>query len=160
VTVVIDICLPLSWVEYLRKHGHTARPWRELGPPDAPDTEIMQWAVRNDAVVLTHDLDFTKLLFQSGGRLPSVIQLRLDDVRPAVTGEDVVLILKQHEETLRRGALISVKFESREGVKFVFHRIGEAPRPRRVEMPLPREITEKWDVESPALEVEDWEMNR
>jgi hypothetical protein len=54
----------------------------------------------------------------------------------------------------------TVVIESREGVKFVFHRIGEVPRPRRVEMPLPREITEKWDVESPALEAEDWEMNR
>jgi hypothetical protein len=54
----------------------------------------------------------------------------------------------------------TVVIESRDGVKFVFHRIGEAPRPRRVEAPLSREITEKWDVESPALEVEDWEMNR
>jgi hypothetical protein len=54
----------------------------------------------------------------------------------------------------------TVVIESRDGVKFVFHRIGEAPRPRRVEAPLSREITEKWDVESPALEAEDWEMNR
>jgi hypothetical protein len=54
----------------------------------------------------------------------------------------------------------TVVIESREGVKFVFHRIGEAPRPRRVEAPLPREVTEKWDLESPALEAEEWEMNR
>jgi hypothetical protein len=54
----------------------------------------------------------------------------------------------------------TIVIESREGVKFVFHRIGDAPRPRRVEAPLPPEITEKWDVESPALEAEDWDMNR
>jgi predicted nuclease of predicted toxin-antitoxin system len=109
VTIVIDNCLPLSWVEYLRKHGHAARHWRELGPPNAPDKEIMEWAFTNEAVVLTHDLDFTKLLFQSGAKLPSVIQLRLDDIRPPAIGEDVVLILKQHEESLRLGALITVK---------------------------------------------------
>jgi predicted nuclease of predicted toxin-antitoxin system len=109
VTVVVDNCLPLSWVDFLRQHGHLARHWRELGPPNAPDTDIMRWAVENEAVVLTHDLDFTKLLFQTGAGLPSVIQLRLDDVRPQNVGDDIRLILQQHTESLRRGALITVK---------------------------------------------------
>jgi hypothetical protein len=30
-------------------------------------------------------------------------------VRPAKVGEDVLLVLRQHEEELRRGALITVK---------------------------------------------------
>jgi hypothetical protein len=54
----------------------------------------------------------------------------------------------------------TVVIESRDGVKFVFHRIGAAPRPRRVEKPLPREITEKWDTDSPATAPDDWKMNR
>jgi predicted nuclease of predicted toxin-antitoxin system len=94
VTIVIDNCLPLSWVEYVHQHGHIAHHWREL---------------KNSAVVLTHDLDFTKLLFQSRAPLPSVIQLRLDDVRPSNLGEEVLLILKQHRDNLQRGALITVK---------------------------------------------------
>jgi hypothetical protein len=61
-------------------------------------------------------------------------------------------------EQAERGETIMI--ESRKGVKFVFHRIGEAPRLRRVATPLPRGITAKWNVESPALEAEDWEMNR
>lgn len=108
-TIVIDKCLPLSWVDYLRKSGHNVRHWRELGAPNAPDIEVMDWAFRNEAIVLTHDLDFTKLLFQSGAKLPSVIQLRLDDVRPPAIGEEVIQILTQHEESLRSGALITVK---------------------------------------------------
>jgi predicted nuclease of predicted toxin-antitoxin system len=109
VTIVIDNCLPVSWVAYLQRHGHTPRHWRELGPANAPDSEIMLWAKENAAVVLTQDLDFTKLLFQTRAALPSVIQLRLDDVRPTSIGEDVMLILKQHGAELRRGALITVK---------------------------------------------------
>ena len=35
-------------------------------------------------------LDFAKLLFQTRANWPSVIQLRLDDVRPANIGEDVL----------------------------------------------------------------------
>ena len=108
-TVVVDNCLPLSWVEYLRRHGHAARHWRELGPPNAPDAEIMRWAKDNRAVVLPQDLDFTKLLFQSRAPLPSVIQLRLDDIRPASIGEDVRLVLEQQTEALQRGALITLK---------------------------------------------------
>ncbi|MBI2928781.1 MAG: DUF5615 family PIN-like protein [Verrucomicrobia bacterium] len=101
-TVVVDNCLPVSWVEWLEQHGHTARHWRELGPPNAPDVDVMRWAVANKAVVLTQDLDFTKLLFQTRAALPSVIQLRLDDVRPRFVGQDVVKILAQHGESLRR----------------------------------------------------------
>ena len=108
-TIVIDNCLPLSWVEYLRQHWHIARHWRELSPPNAPDAEITQWANQNNAVVLTQDLDFTKLLFQSRALLPSVIQLRLDDVRPKSIAEDVLLILDQQKDNLKRGALITVK---------------------------------------------------
>ena len=109
VTIVIDNCLPVSWAEYLRHYGHVARHWRQIGPPNAPDAVILRWAEQNDAIVLTHDLDFTKLLFQTRAELPSVIQLRLDDIRPQNIGEDVLLILEQHAQSLQRGALITVK---------------------------------------------------
>lgn len=108
-TLVIDNCLPLSWVGYLRGHGYEACHWREIGPPNAPDVDILRWATRHGAVVLTQDLDFTKLLFQTQTTLPSVIQLRLDDVRPGTIGEDVVLTLRQHGDALRAGALITIK---------------------------------------------------
>ena len=108
-TIVIDNCLPLSWVVCLVHKGHIARHWREIGPPNAADTEIMGWALQHHAVVLTHDLDFTKLLFQSRAVLPSVIQLRLDDVRPQTTGAEVIQILEQYRADLERGALITFK---------------------------------------------------
>lgn len=59
--------------------------------------------------MLTQDLDFTRLLFESHAALPSVIQLRVDDVRPNSIGRDVCSILEQHQESLQRGALISLK---------------------------------------------------
>ena len=108
-TILVDNCLPQSWVGYLRENGHTARHWREVGAANAPDTEIMEWAVKNTSIVLTHDLDFTRLLFQSRATLPSVIQLRLDDVRPGGIGQAILLILAQQKEELDRGALVTVK---------------------------------------------------
>jgi predicted nuclease of predicted toxin-antitoxin system len=109
VTIVVDNCLPLSWVEFLCRHGHDARHWRELGAPSAPDAEILGWALEHGAVVLTQDLDFTRLLFAGRASLPSVIQLRLDDIRPRYIGEHVVQVLKQQDAELRRGAMITVR---------------------------------------------------
>jgi predicted nuclease of predicted toxin-antitoxin system len=108
-TIVLDNCLPVSWVAFLQNHGHDARHWRELGPANAPDSAIMRWAHEHNGVVLTQDLDFTRLLFQAQAALPSVIQLRIDDVRPVSIGEDVLAILKQNAAELLTGALITVK---------------------------------------------------
>ena len=107
--LVVDNCLPLSWAGFLRQRGHTASHWRDVGPANATDAEIMRWAREQGAVVLTHDLDFTKLLFQARTALPSVIQLRVDDVRPAGIGDTVVLVLERHGAELKRGALVSVE---------------------------------------------------
>lgn len=106
--VVVDNCLPVSWAERLRAAGHEAQAWRDLGPANAPDEVIIQWARAHGAVVLTHDLDFTRLLFLTGAGLPSVIQLRVDDVRPAAFGGVVAAILRDRAAELARGALITV----------------------------------------------------
>jgi len=63
-----------------------------------------------------------------------------------------------YRERAERGEAVVI--ESREGVKFVFHRTGAAPRPRRVESPLSREITDRWDVEGPGFEAGEWTMDR
>jgi len=54
----------------------------------------------------------------------------------------------------------SVVIESREGVKFVLHRIGDTPRPRRVLTPLSREITDGSSVDGPAFDPGEWRMDR
>lgn len=107
--IVIDNCLPISWVSFLQQYGHTTHHWRELGKPNAADSEILGWATSNNALILTQDLDFTKLLFQLQTNMPSIIQLRIDDIRPANIGEDVLNVLTQHAEELGRGALITIK---------------------------------------------------
>ena len=107
--VVVDNCLPLSWSVWLTQRGVEASHWREIGLPTAPDAEIMKWARDHGAIVLTHDLDFGTLLFQTRAQLPSVIQLRVDDVRPAGIGETVLEIIRQNAAELRAGALVTVE---------------------------------------------------
>ena len=72
--------LPPSWVEFLSGHGFEALHWSSVGDGRATDREIMQWALDNEYVVFTHDLDFTTLLAVTDANGPSILQLRSQDV--------------------------------------------------------------------------------
>lgn len=97
-----------AWVPYLRERGFECEHWSTIGPGNAPDREIMQWARDNVCVVLTHDLDFGILLAHSKDSRPSVVQARAQDVSPGQLGPVIVAALRQHEAALEAGALLTV----------------------------------------------------
>jgi len=92
----------------LANAGIEAVHWSTLGANNAPDSEIMAHASRNDYVVLTHDLDFRAILAATHGEKPSVVQIRAEDVRPEVIGKLVVVALRQMASELQEGALLTV----------------------------------------------------
>lgn len=118
VKLLIDMNLSPGWREYLRNHGFEAVHWSEVGAPDAPDAEIMQWARGNGCVVFTHDLDFGILLAHSKNSRPSVIQARTQDVSPAHLGPLVLNALQAHRNDLESGALVTVE-EARARVRIL-----------------------------------------
>jgi len=58
-------------------------------------------------VVFTHDLDFGAILAATQANAPSALQLRAQNVDPSSMARPVIAILREHSETLQRGALIS-----------------------------------------------------
>jgi predicted nuclease of predicted toxin-antitoxin system len=68
----------------------------------------MEWAVANDYVVFTHDLDFGALLAVTRAQGPSVIQIRTQDVMGHSLKDRLVQLLGEYELTLESGALITV----------------------------------------------------
>ena len=106
--IVIDMNLSPQWVEVLMSEGHDCVHWSEIGPPNAPDREILLWARSNGYVVLTHDLDFGAILAATKADSPSVLQLRTQDISPGRIGESVVSAFKQFEELLSQGELVSI----------------------------------------------------
>jgi hypothetical protein len=52
-----------------------------------------------------------------------------------------------------------VVIQGRNGTKFLFHRVGQAARPRRAPKPLPASITQQWDLDTPAISPEEWQIN-
>ena len=100
--------LPPSWVEYLSGKGHEAVHWSSVGPIEAADTVIMDWARERSIVVLTHDLDFSALLASTGASGPSVVQVRTRDVMPEATGPYVAAALDKFATELAAGAIVSI----------------------------------------------------
>lgn len=68
----------------------------------------MEWARKRAFVVFTHDLDFSRLLWLTNATSPSVIQLRIEDVRPISIGKIVLAALNEIEDELKTGALVTI----------------------------------------------------
>jgi len=59
-------------------------------------------------VILTHDLDFGRVVALSQSRLPSVITFRLSDMQPRQVNRYLAEVLNRFAEQLESGALVSV----------------------------------------------------
>lgn len=92
----------------LSRHGIAAAHWSALGAPDASDSTIMQHALSEGALVLTHDLDFGAILAATGARGPSVIQLRGDAVLPEQASGAVIDAFDQFGSEIAAGALLTL----------------------------------------------------
>jgi predicted nuclease of predicted toxin-antitoxin system len=106
--IVIDMNLSPQWVSILKSAGHEAIHWSQVGTANAPDREIMEWARTNNHVIFTHDLDFGAILAATDANSPSVLQIRTQDVSPKTLSTVVLSSLKQFEERLNEGALVTV----------------------------------------------------
>ncbi len=108
VQFVIDVNLSVEWVYELAKHGWSAVHWSTVGDPRADDSVIMAWALANQHVVFTHDLDFGTMLALTHATEPSVLQVRGQNVLPEDIGPVVIAALRQHNAALATGALVVV----------------------------------------------------
>lgn len=106
--LLVDMNLSPHWIGFLHDAGIAAEHWSNVGPANAPDSEIMAYASLNGYVVLTHDLDFSSILAATHGERPSVVQIRSEDVAIEVIGTQVVLALRQMASELEEGALLTL----------------------------------------------------
>ena len=116
--ILLDMNLSPRWCAVLEKHGLACVHWLQAGDPGAADAALMEWAVRNNHVVLTHDLDFGAILASTQASGPSVIQVRTQDILPSAMEKLLVDVLRRYEGELNAGALIVVD-EARSRVRML-----------------------------------------
>ena len=108
--LLVDVNLTPMWIPALEEKGFEAIHWSEVGDLDASDSQILDYAKRNDFVVFTHDLDFGDILAVTGANSPSVIQIRTENTTPEFLLDTLVNTLNQFKSRLHKGALITVDF--------------------------------------------------
>lgn len=106
--VLVDMNMSPNWVDVLIASGHEAIHWSTCGDVAADDSLVMEYARAGDYVLLTHDLDFGELLAASGATKPSVVQLRIGNLRPELFHVSVAAVLTQYAGDLNAGALITI----------------------------------------------------
>ena len=103
-----DMGLARSTVAFLRAQGHDAVHLRDQGLQRLEDEEIIEKARAEGRVILTHDLDFGRIIAVSRASVPSVVTFRLNDMRPAQVNRYLAEVLAHFAEQLKAGALVSV----------------------------------------------------
>ncbi len=99
---------PLT-VAWLRERGYDARHLHEEGLDRLPDEAVLEKARKEGRVLLTHDLDFPRLLALAHAEGPSVVLCRLSDMRPESVARHLAQVLDRVGEALAQGALVSVR---------------------------------------------------
>lgn len=116
--IVIDMNLSVEWVSILQLEGLEAVHWREVGGKTDADTVILEWAAKNEAVILTQDLDFPWLLASTHAVGPSVVLLRLRNELDPLCQRRVASIIKRIGKELDAGSLAVVD-DFRERIKLL-----------------------------------------
>lgn len=116
--ILVDMNLSPRWVTALQAAGIEAHHWSTVGAPNAPDEDVLSWTAANGFVLLTNDLDFGAILASSGANIPSVIQIRTEDLRPEVLAGRVASTLAQLARALADGALVTIE-PARERVRIL-----------------------------------------
>ena len=106
--ILIDMNLSPLWADALTDAGIEAVHWSTIGDPAATDRVIMSYAQTHGYIVFTNDLDFGTLLAITKSQLPSVVQVRNQDLLPTAISHVVTSALRQVEQQLESGALVTI----------------------------------------------------
>lgn len=78
-------------------------------PATASDSENLEFAHREERVVVTQDLDFSTLLALSGYNQPSLITLRLLASDPETVNQKLIEVLPRIEQALEEGCAVTIE---------------------------------------------------
>jgi len=106
--ILLDMNLSPRLAPMLTDAGIETVVWSSLGAANEPDPKIMAYAAAHSYVVLTNDLDFGLLLAATNTAMPSVVQLRLDNLDPDLIAGQLIDVLRRYSAELESGALVTV----------------------------------------------------
>ena len=101
--------IPPSLAGFINRSGHHAIHVRDLNLLGKPDERIFNYARDNDFIIITHDLDYSRIHAYSGQQKPSVILFRIEPLTLKRMSEILSQHLQQLEPDLMKGAFIVIE---------------------------------------------------
>ncbi|MEM0994725.1 MAG: DUF5615 family PIN-like protein [Bacteroidota bacterium] len=109
---LLDVHMSPSLARLLEEDGHNCRLVAKVADPRLPDIDILILAEENSEVILTHDLDFGKLLAFRGSSSPSVIIFRIDAINAVQFHQLINDNWEQIEPALLKGSIVIMRSDS------------------------------------------------
>ena len=111
--LLLDMNLTPRWVGYLTGGGHEAVHWSAVGPVQALDSSICDYARLHNLILITNDLDFPQILAHTAEGQPSVILLRGEPLILEYRSAAVLQALRDCAEELGSGAILSIDWSGK-----------------------------------------------
>jgi predicted nuclease of predicted toxin-antitoxin system len=109
IRLLLDQGVPRDAAVLLRDSGYECIHVSDIGMSVASDSDILDQARDNHAILVTLDADFHMILAVTSANSPSVIRLRIEGLDAAAVTKIVQAVLDQFKNELTRGAMITVK---------------------------------------------------
>lgn len=103
-----DMGVSPKTANWLTSNGYDCVHLRDRNLQRLPDSDIIALAEEEGRVILTMDLDFSRLMSQRNTTMPSVITFRLNDERAINVQRVLAIALSKFEEALESGAMITL----------------------------------------------------
>jgi predicted nuclease of predicted toxin-antitoxin system len=106
---LLDQGLPTLTAELLREQGLDAVHVSEIGWARAEDPKIIELAQTNGRIIVTLDADYHAAIALTSAPSPSVIWIRVVNLRAPEYVEIIMPILNEYKEMLINGILITIR---------------------------------------------------
>jgi predicted nuclease of predicted toxin-antitoxin system len=106
--LLLDMGLAPRTADYLRACGHDADHLGKRGLPKLSDQEIVLLAESEQRIIVTFDLDFSRLIALQRLAQPSIVLLRLEEFTTDSVNVLLADLLTQYESDLQAGAILVV----------------------------------------------------
>jgi predicted nuclease of predicted toxin-antitoxin system len=108
ISILLDQGLPRSAASVLRDEGWDVLHTGDIGLSRATDRQILEYAQREERVIITLDSDFHTILALTNASAPSVIRIRLEGLRGHGLAHLIKKIWPRIEPQVKKGAMVTV----------------------------------------------------
>lgn len=109
IRLLADMNISPQTVTFLQQQGWDIVRVSEVLPATTPDSEILEFARREERIIVTQDLDFSTLLALGGYNQPSLITLRLLSPDPDTVNQKLIEVLLGIEQELEEGCAVTIE---------------------------------------------------